>query len=375
MNKKIPETALPFGIPLSFLFVLTMMGALSACHSAPPPPVETEVIVPSAEAEADTLAEEEEEEEEETPFWEDLSADVEGLPVSTFGETWAYLISGQEQYLKANYPLTDVGYFGAEVDAYGKLTGVPNPQKIAYFPGRKHLVVACNGRGLTHFVLEPESRTRRLFVADLLEAAKNFDGLQIDFEAVPARDGDAFRSFLAELREGLAKKSLTIALPARVQTLGSDVYDYRKILPLVDRIFVMAYDEHWSTSAPGPIASLNWSRRVAKYALDTVGAEKLIMGLPFYGRTWGNINTFRAFFYSGIQRIIAENHVTDIRREEGIPTFTYEIPVKVTVYYEDAHSLAARLSMYRAMGARAVGFWCLGQETPAVWRLLQVAAH
>jgi spore germination protein YaaH len=209
-------------------------------------------------------------------------------------------------------------------------------------------------------------------VADLLKSAEGFDGLQIDFELVPARDGDAFHSFLAELREGLHGKALTVALPARSRSLADDVYDYRKILPLADRILVMAYDEHWSTSAPGPIASMNWCRRVAAYALETVGPEKLIMGLPFYGRTWGDVNTFRAFFYSGIQRIIAENRVTEIRREQGIPTFTYQVPVTVTVYYEDASSLAARLAMYHAMGVRAAGFWRLGQETPAVWKLLEL---
>jgi spore germination protein YaaH len=297
------------------------------------------------------------------------------LPVSSFGEIWGYLISGREEALDPGYPLTDIGYFGAEVDSYGRLAGVPDPRKIAFFSGRTHLVAACNSQGLTHFVIEEGSRARERLIADLLEAAKPFDGLQIDFELVPPRDGEAFLSFLGELRAGLGEKVLTAALPARTGQLEKDVYDYRKILPLVDRILVMAYDEHWSAGEPGPIASLNWCRSVAAYALETAGPDKLVMGLPFYGRTWGSMNPNRAFFHSGIERIKRENKVDAVNRQDGVPTFTYQVPVTVTVFYEDEYSLSTRLSIYRNMGVRAVGFWALGQETPLIWKLLRREAE
>jgi spore germination protein YaaH len=132
----------------------------------------------------------------------------------------------------------------------------------------------------------------------------------------------------------------------------------------------MAYDEHWSTSAPGPIASMGWCQRVARYSLETIGAEKLVMGLPFYGRSWGNTNVNRAHVYSGIEDIIREQNIREIGRENGIPTFKYEIPLAVTVYYEDAYSLSARLEMYKKMGVGAVGFWRLGQETAAFWSVI-----
>ncbi|MDR1956236.1 MAG: glycoside hydrolase [Treponema sp.] len=294
------------------------------------------------------------------------------LPVSVFGEIWGYLISGKEEAFKADAPLTDIGYFGAEVDMYGQLVNVPNPRDIPHFSGRVHLVLGCGGRALSHFVLMEGSSVRKQLIADLLEKVKPFDGLQIDFELVPPRDGDQFRSFLAELRKGLGTKSFTIALPARFRTLDTDVYDYEKIKPLVDRILVMAYDEHWATSEPGPIASMDWCKSVAEYSLKTIGPEKLIMGLPFYGRTWGSINLFRAFFFSGIERIKQEHQVTEVRREKGIPTFTYEVPVTVTVYYEDDYSLSTRMEMYRALGVRSIGFWALGQESPTIWERLRV---
>ena len=294
------------------------------------------------------------------------------LPVSSFNGIWAYLVSGREQALDFSGPVSDLVYFGAEVDSYGQLVDIPNFRNISSFRGRKHFVAACNSRSLTHFVLVEGSAERKALVRDLLEAAKPYDGLQIDFEYVPAKDGEVFLSFLRELRAGLGDKVFSAALPARTRTLRDDVYDYEKIKPIVDSILVMAYDEHWSTSEPGPIASMNWCNRVARHALDAIGPEKLVMGLPFYGRSWGSVNTNRAYIHSGIEELMREQNINEIRRENGIPNFKYEMPMSVTVYYEDEYSLSARLEMYKRMGINAVGFWRLGQETPAFWPLIKL---
>jgi spore germination protein YaaH len=302
----------------------------------------------------------------------DLPPPEEDLPVSSFPEIWGYLVAGRESAFSKSLPLSDIGYFGAEIDTYGKLTGIPNPRNIKNFSGRIHLVAVCNNRSLAHFVLMEGSAERKALVQDLITAAKNFDGLQIDFELIPQRDSDVFVSFLGELRAGLGDKPFTIALPARTRALSGDVFDYRRISPLVDRVLIMAYDEHWAASNPGPIASLPWCKSVAQYALEVIGREKLIMGLPFYGRAWGNTNPSKAYLYSGIQNILEEHHITGIRREEGIPVFDYEVPVSVRVYYEDDYSLSSRMEIYRALGVRAIGFWRLGQETPAVWKILHL---
>ncbi|MDR1099867.1 MAG: glycoside hydrolase [Treponema sp.] len=323
-------------------------------------------------------AEMEMEEEEEFPFYD------QEFPVSSFGEIWGYLLAGREGDFDPEYPLSDIGYFGAEIDNYGKLVNVPDRKKIPAYPkhpehpehpgspGRVHLVVTCNSRPLSHFALEEGSAVRRRMIADLLSEAAPYDGLQIDFEYVLSRDAGAFHSFLAELRSGLAGKMFTVAFPARTRTLKDDAYDYARVKPLADRVLVMAYDEHWSTSEPGPIASMDWCRNVASYSLGILGKEKLIMGLPFYGRAWGHINPSRAYIYSGIERLKEEHEVSEVTRTGGIPHFSYETPVSVTVYYEDDASLSARLEMYRSLGVGSVGFWRLGQESPGVWKLLEL---
>jgi spore germination protein YaaH len=294
------------------------------------------------------------------------------LPVSAFGEIWAYVLAGRESSLRRELPVSDVGYCFAEVDQYGELVNIPSRRKLPAFGGRVHLVAQCDSRSLSHFVLAPGGAERGKLIADLIAAAKDFDGLQIDFELVPQRDAASFLSFLAELRAALDGKIFSVALPARTRKISSDVYDYEKIRPLVDRIIVMAYDEHWSTSAPGPVASLSWCKKVAAYALPLIGGEKLVMGLPFYGRAWGSVTPSRALMYSGVENIINEHGVNGIRRENGIPVFDYELPVQVRVYYDDDYSLSARMEMYRSMGVSAIGFWRLGQESPSVWNILRL---
>jgi spore germination protein YaaH len=291
-------------------------------------------------------------------------------PPVSFAETWAYLMAGEEHYLDPAYPITDLCYFSAEVNAYGELERVPDLGKLAAFEGRKHLVVAEIGSyALTHFCLDPSFPIRDTLVASIIAAAEPFDGLQIDFESIPVRDRDNFVEFLRLLKAGLGDKALSVALPARFDEAG-DVLGYARIAEIVDRVIVMAYDEHWSTSAPGPVASLEWCNRVAAYVGTKIPLVKLVMGVPFYGRAWTDKRLARAYKHSAVLEIIDEQRIDDVERESGVPWFTYEEIVSVTLYYDDIVSLAARLSMYRDAGVLNVAFWRLGQEDPAVWRYL-----
>ncbi|MDR0320077.1 MAG: glycoside hydrolase [Treponema sp.] len=294
------------------------------------------------------------------------------LPVTTFNEVWGYVLAGQEAALTRGLPITDVGYFGAEVDMYGSLTSVPRRQNLSGYTGRVHLVVTCQSNSLTHFTLAPESKERRELIADLIAATGNFDGLQIDFENIPPRDGEAFLSFLRELQAGLRGKIFTVALYARTRKLSNDVYDYETIKPYVDKIFVMAYDEHWGGGTAGPVASLQWCRRVAEYSLSAIGREKLVMGIPFYGRAWANQNHHRALIFSTTERLINTMNVGEVGRENGISTFNYDVNVSVKVYYEDEYSISAKMEMYKSMNINSIGFWRIGQETQNVWRILKV---
>lgn len=297
-----------------------------------------------------------------TPAW----AQPVDAPM-VFKEIWAYLMRGEESVLSASSPLTDLCYFSAEINAYGELVAEPDIKGLTGFKGRKHLVVAEIGSySLTHFCLDPGFPVRDRLIAAIAKAAAPYDGVQIDFEAIPLRDRDNFADFLQLLKKALGKKILSVALPARLSESG-DTLGYAKISALVDRVIIMAYDEHWSTSEPGPVASMEWCARVAAYAASRVERGKLIMGLPFYGRAWADKKPARAYKFSGVEALAKEKEIGLFIRENEIPLFRYEETVSVIVYYDDAYSTLRRLGLYRDAGVSSVAFWRLGQEDPAIW--------
>ncbi|MDR1787143.1 MAG: glycoside hydrolase [Treponema sp.] len=295
------------------------------------------------------------------------------LPQSSYPEIYGYVMSGREHTFRKDMPVSDLFYFAAEPNVYGNLVGVPNRKKLAAFRGKVHLVVAAASPTLFHFILREGSEERRQLVKDIAAASKNFDGLQIDFEQVHKRDEKAFVSFLKEVRSGIGNKLFSIAIPARTHRIANEAYDYQTLAAIADKILVMAYDEHWSGSKPGPIASMEWCRKVAEYSIQTIGPHKLIMGLPFYGRSWGSFNPNTAYIFSSIEEVQQAQGIKRVNRTDAIiPMFEYERPVTVTVYYEDEQSIAFRLAEYRSLGVQSVGFWRIGQESPGVWQTMRL---
>ncbi len=288
-----------------------------------------------------------------------------------FSEVWAYLLAGEEVFLSSSYPISDLCYFGAGINSYGELVDVPDVRKLSSFRRRKHLVVAETASfPLSHFCLDPAYPVRDRLVAEIAAAATPYDGVQIDFEAVPSRDRDNFAEFLSLLKQALGTKLLSVALPARLSEVG-DTLGYARLAGIVDKVLIMAYDQHWSTSEPGPVASLDWCGQVASYAASKVPESKLVMGMPFYGRSWTDKKLAKAFKHSAVSSLSAEKQIDAPFRDGEIPHFNYEELVSVIVYYDDATSITARMRLYHEAGIRSVAFWRLGQEDPEVWERLR----
>lgn len=299
-----------------------------------------------------------------------------GYPIE-FRESWGYVTQSRMEEYNQNIPLTDVCFFAADFDCYGDLISVPPRSKLKLPEGaRSHLVVICDSKSLTHFVINPDLPVKDRAIKQIVEAAKNFDGLQLDFELIPAKDGPAYLKFVTDLKTALEKrygknnKMYTICVPARMKLLTDDLFPYATLSKIFDRIFVMTYDEHWSTSKPGPIASLDWCRKCAEYAVQTVPSDKLIMGVPFYGRTWTSETTSGAWYFSGVNRIMTENGVKEVTYVDGIPTFNYTQEVNVTGYFNDTSSVLALCRLYATMNVQNIGFWRIGQEDPDFWEWL-----
>ena len=294
-----------------------------------------------------------------------------------FDEIWAYLMRGEESRLTGSEPITDLCYFSASLNRQGRITEKIARPAVTLKDGSTpaiHLVIAeLSSQALMHFSLDPRYGVRPLLVEDICRVAADFDGVQIDFEAVSRDDREAFFGFLADLKGSLpAGKKLSIAVPARTR-LVEDAYEYPRIAGIVDRMVVMAYDEHWSTSAPGPVASLPWVTRVVDYAKSAVAVDRIVMGLPLYGRAWQDKRLATALRFQNVQDLVAEQQSTTAYTPELGPHFEYPEDVVVTVFYDDLRSLMEKLRLYRGRDITAVSFWRIGQGPPDLWSSIDAA--
>jgi spore germination protein YaaH len=299
-----------------------------------------------------------------------LDGDRASMSPLVFKEIWAYLMAGEEQFLPTESPITDLAYFSARISSRGELFGSPDIRKLDSMTVRKHLVVAeVSNQAIVHFVLNPAYPLRDKLVRDIALAAIPYDGVNIDFEMMRTDDGPAFLEFLRLLKKAIGSRVLSVCVPARTRKM-TDAYDYEAIAAIADRVFVMAYDEHWSGSVAGPVSSVGWASRVSAWAAKTVGPEKLVMGMPFYGRAWGNRNPAGAYKHSSVSRILAETSATWDRNPEGIPYFSFQETIDYTLFFDDAESIRQRGLAYQREGIHNIGFWRLGQEDPGVWKIL-----
>jgi spore germination protein YaaH len=303
------------------------------------------------------------------------SAGIAADPYS-FKEIWAYLMKGEERYLSGNEPITDLCYFSARVNDVGRLDATIRPPQIPRPRGLKrryHLVISAPAsKTLMYFCLNRDYETREALIGDILRLSGPFDGVQIDFEVMRPEERSYYVSFLATIKRRLGpNKILSVALPARTAKLD-DAFDYRAIAGAVDRVLVMAYDEHWRTGSPGPIASTDWCEKVLRFAVDNVRDEKLIMGLPLYGRMWQTDDLARALKYPETLELWENRGKPTVGRAPGqTPHFRFRQEVNLAVYWEDMQSLGSKLTLYQRGHIQGVGFWRVGQGPAALWDQLR----
>ena len=292
-------------------------------------------------------------------------------PPLVFNEIWGYLLRGHEEELKGTEPFTDIFYFSADLTNEGRITEtIARPSFTAAnrtAPRVSLVVTELSNSSVLHFALSPAYGLRPLLIDDICRVSLPFDGVQIDFETVSPEDAQSFWDFLQELKQQLPpEKMLSVAVPSRTEP-RPDAYSYEKIAPIVDRVMIMAYDEHWGGSPPGPVASLPWCSQVLGHAQSVIPAEKLVMGLPLYGRMWMDKKIPRALGFEGVQGLLAEKNVQSSYESALGPNFQYSEKVVVTVFYDDVRSLREKLLLYESRNVKTVAFWRIGLSPSDLW--------
>ena len=292
-----------------------------------------------------------------------------------FREVWGYMMRGEENLFTGSEPVTDVFYFSCSLDYKGRLnTSVQRPvlPDTRGIKRKIHIVITeLSNPALVHFALDPAFNVRDNLVNDIIRVSEKFDGVQIDFESVAADDSENFYTFLRLIRDKMnADKIFSIALPARRKYVR-DAYDYPIISSIVDRVFIMTYDEHWSTSKPGPVASYSWCNEVAIYAVNNIPRGKVVLGLPFYGRSWQDKTFSRSIKTANLDDHLSKQGIVhEILGKDG-NKISYRETVDVTVFCDDKNSIYEKLVLFRQY-SDSVGFWRLGFEKSDLWYMISI---
>ncbi len=203
----------------------------------------------------------------------------------------------------------------------------------------------------------------------------NLDGINIDYEAVPARNSEYFIQFLRELYPKLKEEGAVLSVDTYVPSEWSMYYNRKAIGESADYLCVMTYDEHTSQSSKtGPVASKNFVDKGVSDSLNEVPKEQLIMGIPFYTRVWkvraddpSNFtiqnysmdSAYNMFRKNGAQITFDEttgyNYGKFSAVENGVEYY-YE------AWLENEESIKLKMEIYNKYDVQGVGIWKRGLE-------------
>jgi chitinase len=255
--------------------------------------------------------------------------------------------------------------------------------------------------------LTPEKRERFARSAVAFITTYGFDGVDLDWEyptgggdpgnATRPEDPENFILLLEEIRSQLDAQSaidnrpylLTIANGA-----GRSTYqplDWQRIHPLLDWINVMTYDMAgpWSSvtgfnaplydSQERPPEGTSTDTAMMDYVALGIPPEKLIVGVPFYGRGWANVADVNNGLHQPYEGLapgtreagsydyadLAANHVTPETRfwnETAQVPWLYNPDTGIMITYDDPESLAAKASYVREHGLGGIMIWELSTD-------------
>jgi cellulose synthase/poly-beta-1,6-N-acetylglucosamine synthase-like glycosyltransferase/peptidoglycan/xylan/chitin deacetylase (PgdA/CDA1 family)/spore germination protein YaaH len=232
---------------------------------------------------------------------------------------------------------------------------------------------ALNGNwdpnGTAALMRSPAARKQLLDRLEAFLTTNKADGAFFDFENLPETSQRDYQTFLREARARFKPHGWLIAMAAPVGDPGWHLPSYAA---LVDRLFLMAYDEHYPEGDPGPIASQNWFVSTLAAALKGLPPEKVAVAIGSYAYDWTKGETPADTPSLEEAMLIAHDSGTvptfDIA--SGNLTFAYQEGDKQhEIWMLDAASFHNQVLAARAAGIGAIGLWRLGTEDPSVWQI------
>ncbi len=229
-----------------------------------------------------------------------------------------------------------------------------------------------------------------------IEVPGIFDGIDIDWEypAVggggPGRAEDVknFTAMLAEFRRQLDAVRpgllLTAALPAEAELY--EQLELKKISAYLDVLAIMAYDEHWSTELlsnlqsalfhdPADPSTPPLDIRYGDYAVRGflaagVPREKIVFGVPFYGKGWAVAKDENHGLYQAATGPVDAISYRQLEALSNADRHYLENAATCTLWnqgkfwsYDCPEAMRAKMDYIRRLELGGVMFWELSHDT------------
>ncbi|MDD9271045.1 S-layer homology domain-containing protein [Paenibacillus sp. GCM10023248] len=283
-------------------------------------------------------------------------------------------------------------YFHLQSDGSLELSATIQASFISDMHARGKRVVPFLSNDFDRALGEKAIDNREALANQIVQAIQtyNLDGIQFDIENVDGAYRDGYTDLVKKLRNKLPSgKEVSVAVAANpTGTTGSwiGLYDYKGLGAVADYLMVMAYDESYpGDPTPGPVASLPFVEKSIQYAVSQVPAEKVVLGVPFYGRYW---NQNPASNGAGVTSQMVQKLISTYKgsvqydrasqspvasftiREEDTATSINGQPLEpgdYTVWFENEQSMKEKLKLVSKYKLKGTGSWSLNQETADTW--------
>lgn len=205
------------------------------------------------------------------------------------------------------------------------------------------------------------------FIANLIQHAQadRLAGIVMDFENLTPKATAGYPAFLKRLRTKLNAAGLQVWVTT---TLTSEDSLPPDLAENVDAVVLMAYDQCWATSFPGPIAADAWLKSNLAAKVGTRDPKRYIVALASYAYDWPQHGKATVISVAKAAQLAQANGAKILHAPGSNPHFSYQAgATRHDVWWVSGADVARQRAMLGAHGFRGTALWRMGLEDAAVW--------
>lgn len=222
---------------------------------------------------------------------------------------------------------------------------------------------------MVHRILHNPAKRERL-INDIIKYLDRYQlqGINIDFEEFREKSDAPIIAFQRELYEKLHPKGYIVS--QEIMPHNED-FNVKELQRYNDYMFLMAYDEHYASSVPGPVSSQQWIEKVLDETARDVPSEKLVLCIAGYGYDWPQHMEAATVTYqqalAGARQFNASIDF-DSNTYNNYYHYTDANGIQHAVYFNDAASNFNTIRFADEYGTGGTALWRLGSEDERLWK-------